>query len=109
PLKLAQIYIALARDDGLSLQPRIAKSDAPEHAINFGLEPGDVQAVRRGMRMVLGPGGTAHLSRLPIWDFMGKTGTATNPHGIDHGVFVGIGGPPGGEPEIVAAMVLEHG
>jgi len=24
-------------------------------------------------------------------------------------VFVGIGGPPGGEPEIVAAMILEHG
>jgi len=109
PLKLAQIYTALARSDGRAVRPRLAVTDEPEIAADYGLQSEHVQAIRRGMRQVLGPGGTAHLSRLPIWDFMGKTGTATNPHGLDHGVFVGIGGPPGGEPEIVAAMILEHG
>lgn len=109
PLKLAQIYIALARSDGKVLRPKLAMTGEPEVVADYGLEPEHIQAVRRGMRQVLGPGGTAHLSRLPIWDFMGKTGTATNPHGVDHGVFVGIGAPPGGEPEIVAAMILEHG
>lgn len=109
PLKLAQIYTGLARDDGRALKPRLAVSDEPPEGIDLGLQPEHIAAIRKGMRQVLGPGGTAHLSRLPVWDFMGKTGTATNPHGLDHGVFAGIGGPPGGEPEIVAAMILEHG
>jgi cell division protein FtsI/penicillin-binding protein 2 len=35
--------------------------------------------LREGFRGVLRPGGTAHLSSLEHWDFMGKTGTSQNP------------------------------
>jgi penicillin-binding protein 2 len=110
PVKLAQMAAGLARDDSKVPVPRLFKSDAPpEFLTEYHLEPAQLKAIRRGMRMVHGPGGTAWLSRIPVWDYMGKTGTATNPHGKDHGVYIGIGGPPGEPYEIVAAMILEHG
>lgn len=110
PLKLAQLYVTVARSDGKAPAPRFAQLDNdPPIVLDFGLSGDVIQAIRRGMRRVLGPHGTAHLSRLPGWDFMGKTGTAQNPHGPDHAWFVGIGAPWGAEPEIVVAMILEHG
>ncbi|HEX9106738.1 MAG TPA: penicillin-binding protein 2 [Longimicrobiales bacterium] len=110
PLKLAQIYTALAREDGQALAPRFVQTGASA-PVTFRtyLQGAQVSFLRQGMREVVGPGGTAALSRLRNWDFMGKTGTAQNPHGPDHGLFVGIGGPWGGEPEIVVATLIEHG
>ena len=111
PLKLAHATVALARPDGRAPAPRFAQLDTTA-PITFELPPighEGIAAIRAGMRRVVGPGGTAWLTRLPHWDLMGKTGTAQNPHGEDHGWFVGIAGPPGEEPEIVAAMVVVHG
>jgi penicillin-binding protein 2 len=110
PLKLAQIYLALARADGRAPAPRFAVNDsaAPFTYVTH-LRPNQIATLRLGMRLVLGPGGTAHLSRLRNWDFMGKTGTAQNPHGADHALFVGIAGPFGREPDIVLASIIEHG
>jgi len=108
PLKLAHLYVPIARPDGIAPAPRIAmNSPFPRDTIDYGLTRDQVWALEAGMRRVVGPGGTAFLSRLPDWDFMGKTGTAQNPHGNDHAWFVGIGGPKGGKPEIVAVMFLE--
>jgi penicillin-binding protein 2 len=110
PLKLTQLYVALARRDGKAPAPRLAVTDsAPPISLDLGLNEEQIMALRRGFRRVVGPGGTAALSRLPGWDFMGKTGTAQNPHGPDHAWFVGVGGPFGEEPEIVATMLLENG
>lgn len=110
PLKLAQMYAALARDDGQAPAPRFVEGDsAPPITYRTNLRPDQIAYLRQGMRLVLGPGGTAWLSRLKNWDLMGKTGTAQNPHGKDHGLFVGIGGPHNAPPEIVVAMLLEHG
>lgn len=109
PVKLAQLYLPIAREDGRAPVPRIAKSDSLRFAFEYGVEPEHVRTLRRGMRRVLGPGGTAWLSRLDHWDFLGKTGTAQNPHGDAHAWFVGIGGPRGEPPEIVAAMVIING
>ena len=110
PLKLAHAFVALAREDGRSPAPRLAQLDtASAFTMELGITPEQIGILRQGMRRVVGPGGTAWLSRLSDWDFMGKTGTAQNPHGADHGWFVGLGGPPGEEPEIVAAMLLVHG
>src|SRR5690606_13918708 len=110
PLKMAQFYVALARSDAKAPAPRFAQTDEPAPiTLDLGISPEQIQLLRRGFRRVVGPGGTAALSRLPGWDFLGKTGTAQNPHGDDHAWFVGIGGPFGEEPEIVAVMLLEHG
>jgi len=110
PIRLAQLYAAVARPDGRAPVPRLAQLETPPPiGIDLGIPPEGIAAFRKGLRRVLGPGGTAHLSRLPGWDFMGKTGTAQNPHGPDHAWFVGLGGLPGKDPEIVAVMMLEHG
>jgi penicillin-binding protein 2 len=113
PLKLAHMFVALARKDGKAPAPRIAQTDsAAPITFRLPITPEQIELLRDGMRRVVAPPGTAALSRLPYWDFMGKTGTAQNAHGDDHSWFVGLGGPPGKEPEIVAAMLIyggEHG
>lgn len=108
-LKMAQFYAALATD-GTAPAPRVSAAAA------LGGEPLDLRVsrsslkwLREGLRRVTGPGGTAHGSSLEHWDWIGKTGTAENPHGEDHGWFVGIGGPRDGTPEIVVAAIIEEG
>ena len=110
PLKLAHMYLALARADGRAPAPRLASTDEPPPVtFELDLERDEIEALRHGMRRVVGPGGTAWLSRLEGWDFMGKTGTAQNAHGTDHAWFAGMGGPEGGEPEIVAVALIYFG
>ena len=110
PLKLAHTFVALARADGRAPAPRLAQlEDEPPITFEIPSTPEQIAVLRQGMRRVVGPGGTAWLTRLQNWDLLGKTGTAQNPHGEDHGWFTGIAGPPGEEPEIVAAMVVIHG
>lgn len=110
PIRVAELYAALARIDGRAPVPRLVKTDEPPAiGLDLGLQPDQIKTLRKGFRRVVAPGGTAALSRLQGWDFMGKTGTSQNPHGADHGWFVGVGGPFGAEPEIVAVMILEHG
>lgn len=108
-LKLAQIYAALSRPDGKVPAPRFAKDfGPPADTFRFNLDQRDVWFLEAGMRRVVGPGGTAALSRLKDWEFIGKTGTAQNPHGKDHGWFVGTGAATkGGEAEIAVTMFLE--
>ena len=110
PLKMAQMYVALAREDGKAPAPRLTRTaEAAPITFQLDLSPGQIEALRDGMRRVVGPGGTAWLSRLKGWGFMGKTGTAQNAHGADHAWFAGIGGPEGGEPEIVAVALVYSG
>ncbi|NIQ60075.1 MAG: hypothetical protein GWN71_44150, partial [Gammaproteobacteria bacterium] len=110
PLKLAQLYVAVAHPEGKAPVPRLVRTAEPGTVgLDLGIGREGVLTLRKGLRRVVGPGGTAAMSRLPVWDFLGKTGTAQNPHGNDHAWFVGIGGPWGREPEIVAAMLLAHG
>lgn len=54
-------------------------------------------------------GGTAYMSSLDRWKLYGKTGTAQNSGGKDHGWFAGFAGPPGRAPEIVVVAIVEHG
>ena len=52
-------------------------------------------------------GGTAYWLRDPDITYAGKTGTAQNPHGDDHGLFVGYA--PFECPSIAVAVIVEHG
>jgi penicillin-binding protein 2 len=109
-IKLAHIYTSLGREDGRVPAPRLARDmDVQRDTFQFKLDPYDVWFLEAGMRRVVGPGGTAALSRLRDWEFIGKTGTAQNPPNKDHAWFVGMGGPPGGKPEIAVTMFLEFG
>ena len=53
--------------------------------------------------------GTARRVKIKGLDVYGKTGTAQNPHGADHGWFMAFAGKPGQEPEIVVAVFVEFG
>ena len=110
-LKMAQFFAALATD-GTSPAPRVAADPvAPDTVagMDLNVSPENMEWLREGLRQVVSEGGTAYGSMLEHWDWMGKTGTSENSHGEDHGWFVGIGGPRGGEPEVVVAVIIEEG
>jgi len=109
-IKLAHIYAALTAPDGKVPAPRLAmESGAPQDTAGFRTTPRGRWYLEAGMRRVVAPGGTAGRSRLPEWDFIGKTGPAQAPSGLDHGWFVGMGAKePGAPPEIAVTMFLAH-
>lgn len=53
--------------------------------------------------------GTARRVKIKGLDVYGKTGTAQNPHGPDHGWFMAFAGRPGEEPSIAVAVFVEFG
>ena len=109
PLKMAQFLLAIARD-GSAPAPSLYRDAPPVEGWRLDLRPEHLEEIREGMRRVMQPGGTAHLSSLEHFDLLGKTGTVQ--HGgdePDHAWFTGIAGPFGGAPEIVLAAVVEFG
>jgi penicillin-binding protein 2 len=109
PLKMAQFYLAIARD-GSAPPPRLRRTpETPEGGWTLNLSAEALETMREGLRAVVRPGGTAYLSSLEHWDLMGKTGTVQNPPNPDHAWFAGIAGPRGGGPEIVVVVIVEFG
>ncbi len=66
------------------------------------------EPVIEGMyRVVNGPdGGTARLAEVPGLEICGKTGTAENPHGDDHSVFIAFA--PREDPQIAISVYVEN-
>ena len=114
PLKMAQFYTALARD-GSAPAPTFFTGRQDEPAgFELKLSPDGIEALRQGMRQVVGPGGTGYMSSLPYWDLMGKSGTGQNSLSLqgladDHAWFAAIAGPRGKAPEIVVVVLVEFG
>ena len=109
-LRLAQFYAALAAG-GYEPPPAIV-ADSPSvegPGWDLGFAPETLDLLVQGLRGVTAPGGTAAGSALEHWDWIGKTGTSQNPHGKDHGLFVGMAGPWGEAPEVVVATIVEFG
>ena len=64
--------------------------------------------VMDGMEMAIwSDEGTAGLARVPDLTICGKTGTAENPHGDDHSVFIAFA--PKEDPQIAIAVYVENG
>jgi penicillin-binding protein 2 len=65
------------------------------------------EPVAEAMRKVVEePGGTARLARTDSITICGKTGTAQNPHGEDHSVFIAFA--PKDNPKIAVAVYVEN-
>jgi len=61
-----------------------------------------------GMRKVtMGENGTAINAQIPGIEICGKTGTAQNPHGKDHSIFIAFA--PCENPKIAIAVYVENG
>ena len=79
--------------------------EAPEKVPQIDLSI--VRFIQRSMRLVVnGETGTGRGAAIPGTVICGKTGTAQNPHGKDHALFVAYA--PEKNPEIAIAIVLEH-
>jgi penicillin-binding protein 2 len=109
-IKVAHIYAALTAPGGSVPAPRLANlAGLQQDTFEFRTTARDRWFLEAGMRRVTAPGGTAGLSRVPEWDFIGKTGTAQVPPRPPHGWFVGTGArEPGATPEIAVTMFAAH-
>ena len=58
-------------------------------------------------KLINGSNGTANNSRIVDISLCGKTGTAQNPHGEDHSIFIGFA--PKNNPKIAIAVYVENG
>lgn len=117
PIQLANL-MAMVANGGTRYKPYLVakifndqnatiKEFQPEVLGKITISYEDMLAVQLGLRGVAEVGGTAgELADFPI-AIAGKTGTAENPHGQDHGVFVGYA--PFDNPKYVVALVVEQG
>src|SRR2546423_285233 len=102
---MVRLYQQLA-SDGRMREPFIVRQAraGPLENVSLDVTPDQIAALRRAMIAVVEQG-TARGSRLAALTIAGKTGTAQNPHGPDHGWFIGFG--PAEKPEIVVGAIVE--
>ena len=110
PLQLAEIYCTICAD-GRRYRPHLLMGEVDHFRVPDAIfSPENIKILRSPLTDVVnGSLGTARGSRLWGQEKLmgGKTGTSQNPHGDDHGLFVGF--YPADEPEIVVCAVVEHG
>jgi penicillin-binding protein 2 len=110
-VNMAAFYSAIA-GNGQARRPHLVANDSiarEDPIVELGLDRVGLESIWEGLRLVTEQEGTALQSSLARYKLYGKTGTAQNPQGKDHGWFVGFAGVPGGPPEIVVAAIVEHG
>jgi penicillin-binding protein 2 len=104
-VNMAKLYSALATQ-GQESRPEIAHL-VPQRRQLYKLTQEQDSVLLEGLKAVLEAGGTAGASAIQGLTLAGKTGTAQNPGGNDHGWFVGFA--PADHPKIVVAVLLEFG
>ncbi len=115
PLQLAQ-YTALLANNGESKKPHFVKGIVRGETIQYAQFESDIvkaevsqrslDIVKRGMYKVVNGDGSAKHIKIPGIDIAGKTGTAQNPHGEDHALFVAFA--PFENPKIAVAVLVEN-
>ncbi|ERL03344.1 penicillin-binding protein 2 [Mitsuokella sp. oral taxon 131] len=117
PLQAAMVMGEIAAD-GKRYKPHLVKrivgpdgktvkDVAPELLSRLEVPENVIQLVQNGLHDVTKYGTAASSFRGFTIDIAGKTGTAENPHGRDHGWFVAYG--PYSSPNIVVAVIVEQG
>ncbi|HEV8380254.1 MAG TPA: penicillin-binding protein 2 [Gemmatimonadales bacterium] len=103
-VQMVRLYQQLA-SDGRARTPFVVRSGAtPGTNTSLDLSGDQLATLRRAMIAVVEQG-TARGSRLANLTIAGKTATAQNPHGLDHGWFIGFA--PADKPEIVVGAIIE--
>jgi penicillin-binding protein 2 len=101
-MNAVRLYQMLATD-GEARTPYLVRS-RERGSVSLGLTPEHLAVLRQALRNVVEQG-TARGSRLADITIAGKTSTAQNPQGPDHGWFIGFG--PVDKPEIVVGAIIE--
>jgi penicillin-binding protein 2 len=101
-LSMVRFYQMLA-SDGRMRAPYVVHP-VSEALPSLELSPEQLAGLRQAMVNVVEEG-TARASRVRNLAIAGKTATAQNPHGPDHGWFIGFA--PAEQPEIVVGAIIE--
>jgi penicillin-binding protein 2 len=101
-INMVKFYQGLA-GPGATLTPYLVKPGSTR-ARSLGLTAKELDGLRRALIAVVEQG-TASASRRADLAVAGKTGTAQNPHGDDHGWFIGFA--PADKPELVVGGIME--
>jgi len=112
PLQMANMTAAIA-NRGYYYTPHIVKSVGASHDIDnrfitrhqIHIDTANFEQIVLGMEAAVNSG-TATIARLKDITVCGKTGTAQNPHGKDHSVFIAFA--PKENPEIAIAVLVEN-
>jgi penicillin-binding protein 2 len=115
PIQMANMTAILA-NRGFYYTPHIVKAISGEGSIdtNFTkkkyctIEKQYFTTIIEGMQKVTeGEDGTARNAQIPGLEICGKTGTAQNPHGEDHSIFIAFS--PKENPKIAISVYVENG
>lgn len=111
PLQIANLSATIA-NRGYYITPHVVKNIEGVGVLKKNLERHDTDIdkgyyddIVQGMRMAV-LGGTCTRANIPGLDVCGKTGTAQNPHGRDHSVFMGFA--PMNDPKIAVCVYVEN-
>lgn len=115
PIQMANMTAAIA-NRGYYYTPHIAKSIGADKWIDpkftekhvISIDSANFEEIILGMEAVVngGPGGTARSVAMSDIIICGKTGTAENPFGEDHSVFIAFA--PKDDPKIAIAVYVEN-
>lgn len=116
PLQVAQMTSVIA-NGGYRVKPHIVKASRmpsgrvveknPElHQVGW-ITDENLGVIKAGMRKVVSEGPSRYYTNNPEVPTAGKTGTAQNPHGRDHGWFTSFA--PYDDPQIVVSVLIENG
>lgn len=115
PLQLANIAAIIA-NEGFYYPPHLIRAFGDSTAIpenmttrlETGIEQRHFKVIKAGMQSVFeGAHGTARGSKIPGISAGGKTGTAQNPHGENHSIFIAFA--PVEDPQIALSIIIENG
>lgn len=115
PLQMAVATASIA-NDGYRVQPHIVSAiKDPNGAIQYTnpvfekiewVDKNQLEIIKKGMRGVVTTGGGRYYVDMPEIEVAGKTGTAQNPYGEDHGWFIAFA--PLDNPQIAVAVLIEN-
>ena len=112
PMQIAN-FGAIVANRGHYYTPHLVKeiNGMPQDSLyvermETGIRSEYFQVIAEGMRMAV-TGGTCRKANLSDYAICGKTGTAENPHGKDHSLFLGFG--PMESPKVSIAVMVENG
>lgn len=102
-INMIRFYAMLANANGMVPEPRVVWGSATGFR-DLGLSRTQIAGLRQSLVEVVNRG-TAAGARIAELRIAGKTGTAQNPHGDDHGWFIAFG--PAEDPRVVVGAVVE--
>jgi penicillin-binding protein 2 len=115
PLQMANMTAAIA-NKGYYYTPHIVKTIGADNPIDqkyrtkqvINIDSANFEPIIQGMEEAVngGEGSTARIAALKDIIVCGKTGTAQNPHGKDHSVFIAFA--PKDDPRIAIAVYVEN-